>query len=326
LLHVFELEKEIAAMRVGVMIEGQEGLTWERWLALADAAESLGFESLCRSDHLTGVVGNADRDSLETWTSLAVLATRTRRIRFGAVVSPVTFYHPTVIAKMAAALDTLSDGRFDLGIGAGWNEHEHTMFGVRLPPMKERMDRFECAARHIRALEAGRPVTLDQPYYPLREAELHPLPGRGRLRILVGGRGERRTLRVVAEVADEWNVTRVDRETFRHKRGVLAEHCRAIGRDPDSITRSLMVPLAIGRDPSEVATRVAAARAIFPALPEDEASWREASFLAGTPPEVAAALAGWAEVGVERVLLQMLDQEDIGALELFAREVLPALG
>jgi F420-dependent oxidoreductase-like protein len=312
-------------MRVGIMIEGQEGLTWERWLRLARAAEELGYESLCRSDHLTGLTGQGRRPSIETWTSLAVLATRTRRIRFGPLVSPLTFYHPALLAKMASALDTLSGGRLDLGLGAGWHEREHAMFGISFPPLRERLDRLECGARLIRALGAGQPVTLDQPHYPTREAESHPLPTHGRLRIVVGGRGERRTLRIAAEFADEWNVTRVDLSAFQHKRDVLAGHCAALGRDPETLTCSLMVPLAIGRDEGDVERRIAAARAIFPALPEDAPAWWGAGFLAGTPARVVEDLARWRAVGVQRVLLQMLDQDDIAALELFARAVLPEL-
>lgn len=313
-------------MRVGIMIEGQEGLTWERWLALVHAAEDLGYESLCRSDHLTGLTGDSRRPSLETWTSLTVLATRTLRIRFGPMVSPVTFYHPALLAKMAVALDTLSLGRLDLGIGAGWNEHEHAMFGIPLPSIGERLDRLECAAAHIRALGAGQPVTLNQRYYPLRRAESYPLPSHGRLRLVVGGRGEKRTLRIAAEFADEWNVTRVDVAGFKHKRQVLAEHCRVFKRDPETITRSLMVPMVIGRDRARVALRIAVARAIFPALPEDEVAWRAASFLAGSPEDILEGLRSWDEAGVQRVLLQMLDQEDITALELFAQRVLPNIG
>ena len=312
-------------MRVGIMIEGQEGLTWERWLRLAQAAEELGYESLCRSDHLTGLSGQSRRPSLETWTSLTALATRTRRIRFGPLVSPLTFYHPALLAKMAAAVDELSEGRFDLGIGGGWNEYEHAMFGLPFPSLKERLDRLECGARLIRALGAGQPVTLEQPYYPLRKAESHPVPPHERLRLVVGGRGERRTLRIVAEFADEWNVTRVDVDGFRHRRQVLAEHCRAFGRDPETITRSLMVPLAIGSDSADVAQRIVAARAIFPAMPEDERAWRAAGFLAGSPETIVADLTRWAQAGMDRVLLQMLDQEDIAALELFARTVMPSL-
>jgi len=309
-------------MRVGIMIEGQEGLTWERWWRLAQAAEDLGYESLCRSDHLTGLGGESRRPSLETWASLTALATRTRRIRFGPMVSPLTFYHPAILAKTAAAIDALSGGRFDLGIGAGWNEHEHSMYGVPFPPLKERMDRLECGARVIRALEAPEPITLDQPYYPLKKAESYPRPPKGRLRLVVGGRGEKRTLRIVAEVADEWNVTRLDVEGYRAKRQVLAEHCRAVKRDPETIARSLMIPLAIGRDSAEVDRRVAKARAVFPALPDGQAAWRAAGFLAGPPAQVIEDLRRWDGAGMQRVLLQMLDQEDIGALELFAREVL----
>jgi F420-dependent oxidoreductase-like protein len=313
-------------MRIGIMIEGQEGLTWDRWFRLAQAAEDMGFESLCRSDHLTSLAGEPRRPSLETWTSLTLLATRTRRIRFGPLVSPITFYHPTPLAKMALALDALSGGRFDLGLGAGWNEPEHAMFGVPMPPVRERVDRLECAARHIRALAAGRPVTLEQPYYPLAAAEVHPLPTHGRLRLVIGGRGERRTLRIAAEFADEWNVTRVSPEGFRHKRKVLEQHCAAVGRDPATIRRSLMVPMAIGSDRADAARRIAGARAVFPAMPEDEAAWRKLGFLAGAPEDVWTSLLEWRAAGVERVLLQMLDQEDLGALELFARRVIPALG
>jgi F420-dependent oxidoreductase-like protein len=313
-------------VRVGIMIEGQEGLTWDRWLRLIPAAEDLGYDSLCRSDHLTGLTGQSKRPSLDTWTSLAVLASKSRRVRFGTMVCPITFYHPALLAKMALALDTLSDGRLDLGLGAGWNEHEHAMLGVPMPPLKERLDRLEAAARYIRALGAGQPVTLEQPYYPLRQAEIHPLPTHGRLRIVVGGRGEKRTLRIAAEFADEWNATRVDPQGFRDKARVLAQHCAAVGRNPDTIARSLMIPMAIGDDRAEVARRIAAARAIFPNLPPDEAGWREASFLAGSPEDIAESLRGWERAGVQRALLQMMDQEDLAALETFSRHVLPRVG
>ena len=312
-------------MQVGVMIEGQEGLTWERWLRLVQAAEDMGYQSLCRSDHLTGLWGESKRPSLETWTSLTVLAARSRRLRFGPMVSPITFYHPAQLAKMAVSLDLLSGGRLDLGLGGGWNEHEHAMFGVRMPPLKERLDRLEEAARSIRALGAGQPATLEQRHYSLLKAEVYPLPTHGRLRLVVGGRGEKRTLRIVAEFADEWNMTRVDIPGFEQKLEVLGRHCADVGRDPNTIRRSLMIPMVIGRDRAEVARRIAAARAIFPNLPADEDGWRAASFLAGSASEIGDALDRWTEAGMERVLLQMMDQEDIAALESFARGVLPSL-
>lgn len=312
-------------LRVGIMVEGQEGLTWERWQRLARAVEACGYESLFRSDHLTGLFGESRRASLDTWASLTWLATGTSRIRFGPLVCPLTFYHPALLAKRAAAVDQLSGGRLDLGIGAGWHEPEHRMFGIPFPSLKERLDRLECGARLIRALEEGRPVTLEQPYYPLAAAESSPLPTRGRLPLLIGARGEKRALGIVAELADEWNTTRVTFEDYGVKRTALERHCHAVGRDPATITRSLMVPVIVGRSEAETARRRDRARASFPRLPEDAAGWRSAGFLDGSPAEVVEDLARWRELGVQRVMLQLIDQEDLAAIELIARDVLPAL-
>jgi F420-dependent oxidoreductase-like protein len=311
------------ALSFGIMIEGQEGLTWPRWQRLARTAEDAGYDALFRSDHLTGVLGDASRASLETWASLGWLATGTSRIRFGPCVCPLTFHHPALLAKRAAALAELSGGRFDLGIGAGWHEGEHAMFGIPFPPVKERMDRLECGARAIRALWEGRPVTLEQPYYPLVNAESHPRPPGGRVPLIIGGRGERRALRIVAEHADEWNVTRVTHDEFAAKRAVLEDHCRAVGRDPRTIRRSLMIPIIVGQSPAEVVIRRRKASAIFPRLPADEAGWRAAGFLFGLVPSVIKDLRRWEELGVGRVMLQLLDQEDLDAIELIARHVIP---
>ena len=310
------------SLELAVMIEGQEGLTWDRWRRLSEVAEGGGFHGLFRSDHLTGLFGDSSRPSLDTWASLTWLATATRRIRFGPLVCPLTFYHPALLAKRVAAVDELSGGRLDLGIGAGWNEGEHRMFGVPFPPLRERMDRLECGARLIRALWRGEAVSLDQPYYPLAEARSAPLPAGARL--IVGGRGERRTLRVAAEHADEWNVSRVTWDEYAAKVQVLDGHCRAVGRDPSTLRRSLMVPTIVGRTPAEVTARRDRARALFPRLPEDEAGWRAACFLYGPPDEIVRDLHRWEGLGVRRVMLQMLDMEDLGALDLIAREVLPA--
>jgi alkanesulfonate monooxygenase SsuD/methylene tetrahydromethanopterin reductase-like flavin-dependent oxidoreductase (luciferase family) len=240
------------------------------------------------------------------------------------MVCPLTFYHAGVIARQAAAIDQLSGGRLDLGLGAGWNEHEHRMFGIPFPPLRERMDRLECGVRAIRAIWRGEPVTLDQTYWPLHQAQSYPRPVRGTVPIIVGGRGERRTLRVVAEQADEWNVTRVTFEELSAKAEVLAGHCRAVGRDPAAIRRSLMVPLVIGERPAEVEARRARAHALFPRVPEDEAGWQAACFLHGRPDEVVATLRRWRALGISRVMLQVCDQEDWEAMRLFARSVIPA--
>lgn len=312
------------SLAFSIMIEGQEGLTWERWRRLARAAEGGGYHGLFRSDHLTGLAGDAGRPALDTWASLTWLADATTRIRFGPLVSPLTFYHPAILARRAAAVSELSGGRLDLGIGAGWHEGEHAMFGIPFPPLKERMDRLECGARAIRALWRGGPVTLAQPYAPLVEAWTAPRPAPGACRLVIGGRGERRTLRIVAELADEWNVTRVTPDEYPAKAAVLERHCRAVGRDPADIRRSLMIPLAIGRTPAEVDARRRKVHAILPRLPEDAAEWRAAGFLHGSPAEIVSELRRWEGLGMHRVMLQCLDQEDLPAIDLFAREVLPA--
>ena len=304
-----------------VMIEGQEGLTWERWQALARTTEDAGFAGLFRSDHLTSAFGDPRQPSLDAWVSLTWLASHTRRIRFGPMVCPLTFHHPALLAKRAAALAALSGGRFDLGIGAGWHEGEHAMFGVSFPSLRERLDRLECGARAIRALWRGEPTTLEQPYYPLREAQSFPLPPAGGVPLVVGGRGERRTLRVVAEHADEWNVTRVTPDEYAAKCRVLAEHCRAVGRDPATIRRSLMVPIVTGRSPGEVASRLQRARAIFPRLPEDAAAWRSAAFLYGALDEVREGLARWEAAGIQRFMLQVLDMTDLEMIDQIGREL-----
>ena len=310
------------SLAFAMMIEAQEGLTWERWEGLARAAEAGPWESLFRSDHLTGLFGEATRPSLDAWASLAWLASHTRRIRFGPLVSPLTFYHPAILAKRAAAVDQLSGGRLDLGIGAGWNDYEHRMFGVPFPALKERLDRLECGARAIRALWRGGPVTVEQPYYPLVDAQSSPLPVGARL--VIGGRGERRTLRIVAEFADEWNVTRVTLEEYAAKRAVLVRHCRDVRRDPAAIAVSLMVPVIVGTTPADIAARARRAVAIFPRLPGDAAGWRAAGFLYGTPDEVGEDLRRWESAGMHRVMLQMVDMDDRDAIELLAAKVLPA--
>ncbi len=310
------------ALEIAIMIEAQEGLTWGRWRRLAQTVEEAGYAGLFRSDHLTGLFGEPTRSSLDCWASLTWLATNTRRLRFGPLVCPLTFYHPALLAKRAAAVAELSGGRLDLGIGAGWHEGEHVTFGIPFPSLKERLDRLECGARAIRALWRGRPVTLEQPYYPLREAQSFPTPPSPGLPLVIGGRGERRTLRIVAESADEWNVTRLTVDEYTAKARVLAEHCRALGRDPATIRRSLMIPVITGRTEAEVTARRERARAIFPRVPEDAAGWLAAGFLHGVVDQVRRDLTRWEAAGMQRVMLQLLDMEDLEVIGVIGRECL----
>ena len=155
---------------LGVMIEGQEGLTWERWHALTDSAENLGFDSLWRSDHLFSVMGESQRETLALWPSLTAAALRTSRIKLGQLVSPTTFRHPIHLASDAVALDQLSEARFILGVGAGWNVGEHEAFGFDLRPLKDRMDRFEESLKVITGLWTGEPFSFSGKHFQLDNA------------------------------------------------------------------------------------------------------------------------------------------------------------
>jgi F420-dependent oxidoreductase-like protein len=311
-------------MQIGVMVEGQEGLTWDRWFRLADRVEELSLDSLWRSDHFFSVMSRTERASLEAWTSLTALAGRTRRIRFGPLVSPMTFRHPALLARMAAAVDGLSSGRLILGVGAGWNEEEHAAFGIPLPPMRERMDRLEEAIGIIRALWSGRPVSLDGRYYPLRNAIALPKPVQSPgPPILIGGDGEVRLLRIVAQHADEWNSHAHGVDVYRAKRVKLEEHCRAVGRSPDAIRRSLMAGLLIARDPAGVAERGRWLKEFLPSVSSVPAEQvpqqlRERGWLVGTPEQVATQLREWDGVGIQRVMLQYFDLDDMDGLALLA--------
>lgn len=309
-------------MKIGLMIEGQEDLTWERLFRLAAAAEALGFESLFRSDHLTALEGFPERAALDLWTSLTALALRTQRLRFGPLVCALTFCHPALLAKKAAALAALSAGRFELGIGAGWYKGEHRMFGLPFPPFATRLEMLEEGAQVIRALWSGQPATLAGRHYQLTAAEAHPRPA-APVPLIMGGKNEQRTLRLVAEHATEWNCTYISVEGFRRKSAVLDAHCHALGRDPHSLRRSLMLPFVLGRDSAAVQAGINAQRAMFPSLPGDLAGWRAAGFIGGAPEAVIAQLQAYAEAGAARVLIQHNALDDLATLELFAATVLP---
>ena len=304
------------------MLEGQEGLTWETFFRMAQAAEELGFESLFRSDHLTALEGQSRRASLALWPSLAALAARTRRLRFGPLVCSITFHHPALLAKEAAAVDQLSGGRLELGLGAGWYAGEHRQFGVSYPPYAERLERLDEGAQVLRALWAGGPATFSGQHYTLAGAESYPPPVQQPLPLIMGGKGQK-TLRVVAKHANEWNCSYVELEVFKAKSRELDEDCRAIGRDPATLRRSAMLPFVIGRNPAAVRARIEAQRATFASLPADLAGWHASGFVGGSPEQLLEQLQGWVAAGCTRFMLQHSDLHDLDSLALLAEDVLP---
>jgi F420-dependent oxidoreductase-like protein len=311
-------------VRFGIMIEGQEGLSWERWQRIASRVDASGLDSLWRSDHFFSVMGETERDSLETWAALTYVAQATRRIRFGPLVCSMTFRPPALLARMAAAVDQLSGGRLELGLGAGWYEREHTAFGIPFPPLKERMDRLAEGVEVIRRLWGDDPATYQGTYYQLQQATCRPKPRQPKgPPLVIGGAGERRTLAIVARYADEWNCFGFDTQTYRQKREVLARHCEQVGRDPEAIRRSVMAGVLIADNPADLRRRSERLQAVLPtlrslSLEAVPGRLRERNWLVGTPAQIAEQAAGMAAVGVHRYMLQLFDLDDLEAIDLVA--------
>ena len=314
-------------MRIGLMVEGQNDLTWERWLHIANLTERLGFASLFRSDHY--FTGNRQLQSLEAWLSFAAIAREPHSYRFGALVTPITFRRPVNDARSAAQVDLLSGGRFVMGLGAGWNEAEHRAYGIPFPPIKERFDRLDEAVRLMRALWTAQPASFEGRFYRLEEAGYQSQPEAGRPPILIGGAGERRTLRITAEHAEEWNcVTVTEPEGYAHKVRVLERHCEDVGRDPASIYRSMMVfPIA---GPNERTLKAITAKTMAHFSLDPEASPRVMiermegrGILSGTTDEVVDKLGRLADLGLEEMVLQHIDFDSDEGPEYFASEIAP---
>jgi F420-dependent oxidoreductase-like protein len=304
-------------MDLALMVEGQNGLTWPRWQRIAQASERLGFAGLYRSDHYTNAAP-PDRDSLELWMSLAWLASHTSRIAFGPIVSPVSFRHPTMTARYATAVDDLSGGRLHLGLGAGWQEREHTNFGLDLLNVRDRMQRFEEALQVVSALlRSDTPVDFHGTYYQLHDAVLLPRPQRpDGPPIVVGGNGPKRTLPLTARYADEWNAVYIPPERFSELNAQLDILLVAEGRNLSGVRRSLMTGLWFGRSSAEVDT-------LLEEIGQTRAELRARGVLVGTADEIVEQCAQYAQAGVQRLMVQWLALDDLERLESFAAGVLP---
>ena len=242
-------------LRFGIKT-AQQHTTYADMLPIWQAADSLEvFEHAWLFDHFIPIFGDPDGPCLEGWTLLAALAAQTQRIRVGLMVNGNTYRHPAVLANMGATLDVISNGRFDMGIGAGWNELEHTSYNIELLPPGKRLSQFEEACEVIRLLWTEKYADFEGTYYQLKQARCDPKPIQQPYPpLVIGGSGERRTLRIVAKYADVWNFAGGPVEQFRHKQAVLEEHCRAVGRDFASIEKSIQLPVTYDDLPGYVAT------------------------------------------------------------------------
>jgi F420-dependent oxidoreductase-like protein len=309
-------------MRFALMIEPQQGLTYADQLAIARTAEAAGLEALFRSDHYESFPGPDDNPTTDAWAVLAGLARETSRIRLGTLVSPVTFRLPGNLAKVVATVDEMSGGRVEVGLGAGWHEAEHRRHGLPFPPIDERAEMLEEQLQILRGLWGepdgwsfkGRHYAIDDALFR-RKPE--PLP-----RILVGGGGTPRGMRIAARWADEFNLSSASPDLARSKFAVLDEACRAAGRDPATLSRSAMAGVLVGATPGELRTRE---KALLVALGggtgDDWLDERRQRWVYGTPDQARAIVARFAEAGVERIMLQDFVPRDLAMIELLGREL-----
>ena len=307
-------------MKLRIFTEPQQGADYQTLRAVALATEELGFDAFFRSDHYLAMGGGSGLPGpTDSWATLAALAIETSRIRLGTLVSAATFRLPGPLAITVAQVDQMSGGRVELGLGTAWFEAEHTAYGIPFPPLGERFGRLEEQLAIITGLwetEVGQTFSFEGTYYQLKDSPALPKPASVRgPPVLLGGAGARRTPRLAARFADEFNVPFHSVQDSAAAFGRVREACETAGRHPSSMIYSVAQTVCCGKDEAEFRRRAAA-------IGWEPDTFRETA-VAGTPGEVAAKIAEFAEIGVERVYLQVLDLGDLDHLALIASDVAP---
>lgn len=314
-------------MQISLMVEGQAGLTWDKWKALASHVEDWGFAGLYRSDHFVSP-SPPNENALEMIVSLAYLADHTRRIHFGPLVAPFSFREPVMLARQAAHIDALSEGRMVLGLGAGWMQREHEMFGYPLLDIPARMERFQEGLQVVWSLlKSDSPVSFDGKYYNLRQAEILPRPYK--TRVLVGGNGVNKTLRLAAKYADVWNGVQLSPAQFTALAATLNRYLWEEGREPSSVKKTASTFIYFGSNRNGLEQRVMRFRRADEAardLPLDELLTRlraRNNSITGLADDVIPQIRAYADASVEELMLQIFDSDDLDGLNGFAEQVMP---
>jgi F420-dependent oxidoreductase-like protein len=306
-----------------VFVEPQQGATYADQLAVAKTAEAAGYSAFFRSDHYLAMSGDGMPGPTDSWVTLGGIARETSTIRLGTMVTSATFRHPGVLAISVAQVDEMSGGRVDLGLGAGWFEAEHEAYAIPFPPLGERFDRLEEQLDILTGMwstPVGETYDYSGKHYSIKESPALPKPTQSPYPpIVIGGGGPKRTPALTAKYATEFNIPFVDLETLKTQYARVEAAVEAAGRAANSLTYSAAFVVCAGRDDAEVAARAAA-------IGRDVDDLRSSSPLVGTPGEIADKLDPFAEAGVQRVYLQVLDQSDLDHVEFFAAEVIPQLG
>ncbi|WP_102141265.1 LLM class F420-dependent oxidoreductase [Mycobacterium hubeiense] len=306
-----------------VFVEPQQGASYSDQLAVARAAEHLGYSAFFRSDHYLAMSGDGLPGPTDSWVTLAGIARETSSIRLGTMVTSATFRHPGPLAISVAQVDEMSGGRVELGIGAGWFEAEHQAYAIPFPPLGERFDRLT-EQLHILTgswtTPVGQTFDYDGKHYTVVDSPALPKPTQSpHPPIIIGGGGPKRTPALAAQFAAEFNIPFVPLDVLKAQYDRVAAAVEQAGRTPDSMTYSAAFVLCAGRDNAEITRRAAA-------ISREVDELRSNSPLVGTPAEIVDKMGPFIEAGVQRVYLQVLDMSDLGHLELFAGEVIPQFG
>ena len=306
------------AIRFGIH-SGPQNTTYEDYRDLWLRAEELGYEWVSDFDHFYPIFSDPTGPQFEGLTLLSAMAAQTSRLRCAVLVLGVTYRHPAVVAKMAATIDHVSGGRLELGMGAAWFELEHEQYGIPFPRIGVRMDMLDEACRIMRSLWTQETTTFEGKHFQLNDARLEPKPVQDHLPLVIGGSGERRTLRIVAEHGDIWNTFYGDLDHYRHLLDVLAGHCADVGRDPADVRKSLTFRAVLDEDEQEARERAAA---LYGDPPPERL---QKMMIVGTPDQAVELLRPYADLGAGDFLLGQLAPVDEPTIELVASSVAPAL-
>jgi len=311
-------------MRFALMSEPQQGLSYLEILALTRTAEEAGFDAFFRSDHYASFPGGAGKPTTDAWATLAGLARETTRIHIGTLVSPVTFRLPGNFAKLATTVAEMSDGRVEVGVGAGWNEIEHNQHGLPFPAVRERFDMLEEELAILHGLWTEPDGwSFEGKHWQVRDALFRPKPpappGRRHPNLIIGGDGGPRMAQLVARYADEFNLTSgaVDRVGPAYQRVRAA--CESAGRAPTDVTYSMMTGVLVGRDEDEVHARVSELMELLAAPRTDPDAWlaqRRGRWVMGTPEQALERVAAIEAAGVQRLMLQDFLPRDLEMVRL----------
>ncbi|AEG45443.1 LLM class F420-dependent oxidoreductase [Isoptericola variabilis] len=301
-----------------IFTEPQQGASYDTLLAVAQATEKLGFSAFFRSDHYLTMGGDGLPGPTDAWTTLAGLARETSTVRLGTLVSSATFRYPGVLAIQVAQVDQMSGGRVELGLGAGWFKAEHTAYGIPFPAKRFGLLEEQLAiVTGLWSTPVGETFSFSGEHYTLTDSPALPKPAQAKIPVIVGGGGPRRTPALAARFADEYNQAFPEIDAIGPRIDVINKALADAGRSPESLTQSVALVLAVGKDEAEFTRRAAA-------IGREPAELREHG-IAGTVSEAVDRLASLRDQGVQRVYLQVLDLQDLDHLDLVAREVAPQL-